>query len=121
MKSVFTTHNPRALFAGTPPQTQRPAARTACLSVLSVLIVLFLASASIAAEKVVQSWTTSSQNPREITINYVDVELSSIIRILSEMTGKNFIYDESLKGKVTIIAPEKLTTDEALSLFVSAL
>jgi len=86
-----------------------------------VVIALFLSSPSVAAEKVVQSWTTTSQNPREITINYVDVELSSIIRILSEMTGKNFIYDESLRGKVTIIAPEKLTTDEALSLFVSAL
>lgn len=115
MKSVFTTHNIRAGSAG----TRR--ARAACLSVLSVLIVLFLASAAMAAEKVVQSWTTSSQNPREITINYVDVELSSIIRILSEMTGKNFIYDESLRGKVTIIAPEKLNKDEALSLFVSAL
>ncbi len=115
MKSVFTTHNIRAGSAG--PRR----ARAACLSVLSVLIVLFLASAAMAAEKVVQSWTTSSQNPREITINYVDVELSSIIRILSEMTGKNFIYDESLRGKVTIIAPEKLNKDEALSLFVSAL
>jgi len=115
MKSVFTTHNIRAGSAG--PRR----ARAACLSVLSVLIVFFLASAAMAAEKVVQSWTTSSQNPREITINYVDVELSSIIRILSEMTGKNFIYDESLRGKVTIIAPEKLNKDEALSLFVSAL
>lgn len=110
MKSVFTTHN-----------TRMGSARAAFPAVLCVLIVLFLAGASTAAEKVVQSWTTSSQNPREITINYVDVELSSIIRILSEMTGKNFIYDESLRGKVTIIAPEKLNKDEALSLFVSAL
>ena len=115
MKSVSTTHTHMRGSAG--PRR----ARAACLSVLSVLIVLFLASATMAAEKVVQSWTTSSQNPREITINYVDVELSSIIRILSEMTGKNFIYDESLRGKVTIIAPEKLNKDEALSLFVSAL
>ena len=110
MKSVFTTHSPRRGPAG-----------AAFIAAISALIVLFLASASMAEEKVVQSWTTSSQNPREITINYVDVELSSIIRILSEMTGKNFIYDESLRGKVTIIAPEKLNKDEALSLFVSAL
>ena len=110
MKSVFTTHSPRRGPAG-----------AAFIAAISALIVLFLASASMAAEKVVQSWTASSQNPREITINYVDVELSSIIRILSEMTGKNFIYDESLRGKVTIIAPEKLNKDEALSLFVSAL
>lgn len=115
MKSVFTTHTPRRRPAG--PRR----AGAAFIAALCVVIALFLSSPSVAAEKVVQSWTTTSQNPREITINYVDVELSSIIRILSEMTGKNFIYDESLRGKVTIIAPEKLTTDEALSLFVSAL
>lgn len=57
----------------------------------------------------------------KITINFVDVELSSIVRIMSELTGKNFIYDESLKGKVTIVAPEKLTVDEAMSLFISSL
>lgn len=57
----------------------------------------------------------------KITINFVDVELSSIVRIMSELTGKNFIYDDSLKGKVTIVAPEKLTVDEAMSLFVSSL
>ncbi|MDP2689247.1 MAG: type II secretion system secretin GspD [Deltaproteobacteria bacterium] len=57
----------------------------------------------------------------EITLNFVDVELASLIKIMSELTGKNFLYDESLKGKVTIIAPSKLSSDESLSLFVSAL
>jgi len=118
MESVCTEHRGRGpRLAGLSGRVLvRAAAAVFCL-----LFVLVLAGPSVAAEKVVQSWTTTSQNPREITINYVDVELSSIIRILSEMTGKNFIYDESLRGKVTIIAPEKLTVDEALSLFVSAL
>lgn len=120
MKSVLTTHNHRPRRRGPAPQPPR-SARALCAAVLALFCVLLLSSASPAAEKVVQSWTTSSQHPREITINYVDVELSSIIRILSEMTGKNFIYDEALRGKVTIIAPEKLNADEALSLFVSAL
>ncbi|MDP2689095.1 MAG: type II secretion system secretin GspD [Deltaproteobacteria bacterium] len=75
----------------------------------------------MAAQKVVSFGSSFGQKPDKITINFVDADISSIIRILSEMTGKNFIYDESLKGKVTIIAPEKLTADEALSLFTSAL
>jgi general secretion pathway protein D len=49
------------------------------------------------------------------------VELSSLVKIMSELTGKNFLYDDTLKGKVTIIAPAKLSGEEALSLFISAL
>jgi len=62
------------------------------------------------------------QKPAEkITLNFVDVEISSLVKIMSEVTGRNFIYDENVKGKVTIIAPGKLTSDEALSVFISAL
>jgi general secretion pathway protein D len=57
----------------------------------------------------------------KVTLNFADVEISSIIKLFSEITGKNFIYDETLKGRITIIAPSPLTKDEALSLFVSAL
>ncbi|WKZ32659.1 MAG: type II secretion system secretin GspD [Thermodesulfobacteriota bacterium] len=59
----------------------------------------------------------------EITINFVDVEVSSLIRIMSEITRKNFIYDAEggAKGRVTIVAPAKLTSDEAMDLFISAL
>lgn len=57
----------------------------------------------------------------KITLNFVDVEISSLVKIMSELTGRNFLYDETLKGKVTIIAPTRLTQEEALSLFISAL
>ncbi len=56
-----------------------------------------------------------------VSVNFADVEVTSIVRIMSEITGKNFIYDEGLKGKITVIAPVKLSPDEAFSLFVSAL
>ncbi|MBI5587880.1 MAG: type II secretion system secretin GspD [Deltaproteobacteria bacterium] len=83
---------------------------------LTFLLVM-LSSPSMAAKKA----PASKAQPEKITINFVDVELSSLVRIMSEITGKNFIYDDSLKGKVTVIAPEKLTGEEALSLFVSSL
>jgi general secretion pathway protein D len=65
--------------------------------------------------------SVGAQQADLITINFVDVDISSIVRIMSDITGKNFIYDDGLKGKVTIVAPAQLTSDEALSLFVSAL
>jgi general secretion pathway protein D len=56
-----------------------------------------------------------------VSVNLADVEITSIVRIMSEITGKNFIYDEGLKGKITVIAPVKLSSSEAFSLFISAL
>lgn len=56
-----------------------------------------------------------------ITVNLQDVELANVVKFISDVTGKNFIYDESLRGKVTIVAPSKISADEAFSLFTSVL
>lgn len=57
----------------------------------------------------------------KVTFNFVDVDLAAVTKFISEITGKNFIFDERLKGKVTIIAPSKLSIDEAYNLFTSVL
>lgn len=58
---------------------------------------------------------------QKVTLNFVDVELPVITKFISEITGKNFIFDERLKGKITIIAPTKLGVDDAFTLFTSVL
>jgi general secretion pathway protein D len=85
----------------------------AVLSVTLCVSVLLGAPHATGAEQRTES--------EKISINFVDVEISSIIRIMSELTGKNFIFDDTLKGKVTIVAPMKLTINEALELFTSSL
>ncbi|MDO8784814.1 MAG: type II secretion system secretin GspD [Syntrophales bacterium] len=57
----------------------------------------------------------------KITFNFVDVDLPIIARFVSEITGKNFIFDEGVKGKITIIAPSKISVDDAFNLFTSVL
>jgi len=57
----------------------------------------------------------------KVTIHFVDVELSAVTKFISEITGKNFIFDERARGKISIIAPSKLSVDEAFSLFTSVL
>jgi general secretion pathway protein D len=37
------------------------------------------------------------------------------------MTGKNFVYDDTVKGKVTIISPRGMSLDEAYQVFLSVL
>ena len=56
-----------------------------------------------------------------IAVNLQDVELPNVVKFISDATGKNFIFDETLKGKITIIAPSKISADEAFSLFTSVL
>ena len=43
------------------------------------------------------------------------------IKFISELTGKNFIVDRRVKGKVTIISPSKISVDEAYKVFESVL
>lgn len=56
-----------------------------------------------------------------IAVNLQDVELPNVVKFISEVTGKNFIFDDTLKGKITIIAPAKISADEVFSLFTSVL
>jgi general secretion pathway protein D len=56
-----------------------------------------------------------------VTFNFVDVDLPVIAKFVSEITRKNFILDERVKGKITIIAPTKLSIDDTFNLFTSVL
>jgi general secretion pathway protein D len=60
------------------------------------------------------------QDP-EIIFDFVDVEITTIIKFISEITGNNFVFDERIKGKITIIAPTKLSINESFRLFTSIL
>jgi general secretion pathway protein D len=57
-----------------------------------------------------------------ITMDFQDVDLPVLVKFISEITHRNFILDERVKGvKVTIISPSKITVDEAYAVFQSVL
>ncbi|MFH1984351.1 MAG: type II secretion system secretin GspD [Pseudomonadota bacterium] len=58
---------------------------------------------------------------RFITINFNDVDIDVFIRFISEVTGTNFIVDDKVRGKVTIISPNKISLSEAFRVFESVL
>ena len=57
----------------------------------------------------------------DVSLNFVDVDITTVTKSISEITGKNFIFDDRLRGKVTIIAPEGLGPEGAFNLFTSVL
>ncbi len=54
-------------------------------------------------------------------LNAVDTEIREIIKQISKATGKNFLIDDKVRGKITILSEKKMTTDEAYQAFLSAL
>jgi general secretion pathway protein D len=59
--------------------------------------------------------------PKLITMNFQDVEINVLAKFISEITGKNFIIDEKVRGKVTVISPTKITPEAAYLMFQSVL
>src|SRR5229473_1794997 len=56
-----------------------------------------------------------------ITMNFQDVDISVLARFISDITGRNFVLDESVRGKVSVISPTKVTPDQAYTIFQSVL
>lgn len=55
------------------------------------------------------------------SFDYPNADIADVIKAISELTGKNFIVDPSVRGKITIIAPSQITVAEAYKAFLSAL
>ena len=62
-----------------------------------------------------------SPPPVYISMDFTDVDLPVLIKFISEQTKKNFIFDERVQGKITIISPRRITLDEAYNVFLSVL
>ena len=57
----------------------------------------------------------------KVQLDFNDVELSVVIDTIARLTDKNFIYDDRVRGRVTIVSPTKVTVEEAYAVFESVL
>ena len=56
-----------------------------------------------------------------ITLNLKDADINALIGTVAEVTGKNFIVDPRVKGKVTVISSRAMDRDEVYQVFLSIL
>jgi len=56
-----------------------------------------------------------------VQLDFDDVELTVIIDTIAKLTRKNFIYDDRVRGRVTIVSPTPVTSEEAYAVFESVL
>jgi general secretion pathway protein D len=79
------------------------------------------ASDGAAAPKPRQKAPVLSGKARKVTINFVDAPLSDVVKYMAEITGRNFILNDDLKGEVTIISHQAVSVPEAYEAFLSAM
>uniref|UniRef100_C6E067 General secretion pathway protein D n=1 Tax=Geobacter sp. (strain M21) TaxID=443144 RepID=C6E067_GEOSM len=56
-----------------------------------------------------------------VVLNFTDVDIATMVKFVSDLTGKNFIMDDRVKGKISVFSPAKLSNDEAYNVFTSVL
>ncbi len=56
-----------------------------------------------------------------VSIDFNNVDIRVFIKFMSNLTGKNFIVDNRIKGNVTIISPQKISISDAYKVFESVL
>ncbi|MFQ5431834.1 MAG: secretin N-terminal domain-containing protein, partial [Nitrospinota bacterium] len=69
---------------------------------------------------IVSIWTPVSALEK-VSMDFVNVDIAVVVKYISELTQKNFVIDEKVQGKVTIISPKKVSKAEAYRVFESIL
>ncbi len=59
--------------------------------------------------------------PGTQVLNLKDAEINSFISLVSEATGKNFVVDPQVTGKVTVISQSPMNQDQLYNVFLSVL
>jgi general secretion pathway protein D len=70
------------------------------------------------------AWVMAAEAPQDdalTTLNFNNTDITAVIAAISEMTGRNFIVDPRVKGKVTIISNHAMSADEVYKVFLSVL
>jgi len=98
----------------------KPPRATVKYFLLSIVIVAVLALVFPSGRVLAQE--TTKENPQQfVSIDFNNVDINVFIKFMSELTGTNFVVDQRVKGKVTIISPSKISLNEAYKVFESVL
>lgn len=60
-------------------------------------------------------------SPDEVILNLVNAEIEGVVKVVSEITGKNFVLDPRVKGTINIVSTKPMRRSVVYDVFVSAL
>jgi len=105
-------HNPRATDV----------IRSASALILALMLVLVSAAVSWpgpAQAQVQGEGQASDQQAISMDFNGVDIQV--FIKFISELTNRNFVMDDKVRGRVTVVSPRRISVAEAYKVFESVL
>ena len=56
-----------------------------------------------------------------VTLNFINADIEGVVKVMSEITGKNFVVDPRVKGTVNIVSAKPMPRALAYEVFLSAL
>jgi general secretion pathway protein D len=87
---------------------------------LAAVLIVAVAAQSTPAQTTAKS-NKAKESEQFVSIDFNNVDINVFIKFMSELTGTNFVVDQRVKGKVTIISPSKISLNEAFKVFESVL
>ncbi|MBF0273017.1 MAG: type II secretion system secretin GspD [Magnetococcales bacterium] len=66
-------------------------------------------------------WVASPLWAGELTLNLKGADLTTLVETVAQATGRNFILDPQIKGKVTVISSKPMTEKDLYRMFLSIL
>jgi general secretion pathway protein D len=93
------------------------------IAVLAIILTIHLFWVASGRAQATQSTPEeeSGSSDQFVSIDFNNVDINVFIKFMSELTGTNFVVDQRVKGRVTIISPSKISLNEAYKVFESVL
>ncbi len=79
---------------------------TLCRKLLMIMLGMFFLNTALA---------------QQVNFDFEDANLRAVIQAVAEFSGRNFLVDPRVQGKVTVVAPTPLTEEQAYKVFQAVL
>jgi general secretion pathway protein D len=90
-------------------------------SVLSLAIALIAFTSVSLQAQTIKPTNLNEKGKAKITLNLQNVDIRVLINTVAEVSGKNFVVDPRVKGKVSVISGASLDPDQLYDVFLSIL
>ncbi|MCG6982502.1 MAG: type II secretion system secretin GspD [Deltaproteobacteria bacterium] len=85
-----------------------------------IFVMFFCLTTVVHGQKAERAGSRKNSN-KTISMDFDQVDIKVFIKFISELTGKNFVIDDKVRGKVTVLSPSKISVEEAYKVFESVL
>ncbi|NCC51788.1 MAG: type II secretion system protein GspD [Spartobacteria bacterium] len=66
-------------------------------------------------------WAQESNGTTYVNFSFDRVDIQMLVKLVGEMTGKQFVIDDKIEGRVTIVTPPQIPLENVYPLFLSIL